>query len=153
MHTLKIYTDRLKGGHLLKVEETLSPDFLDIQEKELLFQEPVRVTGDIYLAEDHLVMHLTMETSATLPCSICNTAVHTPIFIKNAYLTEPLDEIKHALFDVTERIRETILLQVPLFAECNCGQCPERKEIKKFLKSEEIPSASKEIVHFPFADL
>jgi uncharacterized metal-binding protein YceD (DUF177 family) len=157
MEALKVYVDRLKDGHHLKIKEILPPNFLDVQDEELLFQEPVHISGEIYLAEDHLVMHLTIGTSALLPCSICNGAVCSPIAIKDVYLTEPLEEIKNALFDVTERIRETILLQIPLFTECNQGKCPEREKIKPFLKSEETSLASKsipkEVTYFPFADL
>lgn len=153
MENLKIYIDRLKGGHPLKIEETLSPEFLDVHEEELAFEEPVHVKGEAYLAEDHLVMHLAIKTSAILPCAICNDAVVSPIGVKDVYLTEPLSEIKTAIFDLTDLVRETILLQIPLFVECKGGKCPERDNIKRFLKPEEKSSASEEINHFPFADL
>lgn len=153
MEQLKIYIDRLKGGHPLKIEECLSPDFLDIHEEELHFKEPVHIQGEAYLADDHLVMHLSIETEALLPCSICNDAVRTPIVAKNIYLTEPLSDIKTAIFDLTDHVRESILIQVPLFAECNGGKCPDRDNIKKFLKPEEKSSKSGEVSYFPFADL
>ncbi|MBS0605236.1 MAG: hypothetical protein JSS60_09420 [Verrucomicrobia bacterium] len=153
MENLKIYIDRLKGGHTHKIEETLPPEFMDLDDDELLFEEPIHVSGDAYLADDHLIIHLNITTSALLPCSICNDAVETPIAIKNIYLTEPLAEIKGAIYDCAEQVRETILLQTPLFTECNNGKCPERESIKKFLKPEEKPSAPGDIVHFPFADL
>ncbi len=153
MENLKIYIDRLKGGNALKIEETLPPDFLDVDDEELVFEETVRIQGEAYLADEHLVIHLNIETSAFLPCSICNDAVSTPISLKNIYLTEPLSEIKGAIFDLGQQVRETILLQTPLFIECNGGKCPEREHIKKFLKPEEKPSDPGEITHFPFADL
>lgn len=153
MDNLKIYIDRLKGGHTLKIQETLSPEFLDVKDEELIFKDPVRVCGQAYLADDHLVIHLDIETSTSLPCSICNSGVSSPVFIKNHYCTIPLSEIKHAIFDFTESVRETILLQTPLYAECNKGQCPERENIKKFLKSNEKPLDPNEMTHFPFTDL
>jgi uncharacterized metal-binding protein YceD (DUF177 family) len=153
MEKLKIYIDRLKDGQTLKIEETLPPDFLEIQEEELAFEDPIHIRGEAYLADEHLIIHLDIETSAHLPCSICNDAVSIPIAIKNIYLTEPLSEIKNSIFDLAEQVRETILLHTPLFAECNEGKCPERENIKKFLKTNSTSSSPTEITHFPFADL
>jgi uncharacterized metal-binding protein YceD (DUF177 family) len=153
MEKLKIYIDRLKDGQTLKIEETLPPDFLEIQEEELVFEDPVHIRGEAYLADEHLVIHLDIETSAYLPCSICNDAVSTSIAIKNIYLTELLSEIKNSIFDLAEQARETVLLHTPLFTECNEGKCSERENIKKFLKTNEKSSSPKEITHFPFADL
>jgi uncharacterized metal-binding protein YceD (DUF177 family) len=151
MKNLKIYIDRLKGGQTLKLEESLPPDFLDVHEEDLLFAEPVRLKGEAYLANEHLIIHLNIETTACLPCSICNDPVHLPISIKNIYLTEPLDEIKGAIFDITGEVRESILLQTPLFTECHGGKCPERDALQQFLK---LPQNSTEdIANFPFADL
>jgi uncharacterized metal-binding protein YceD (DUF177 family) len=153
MENLKIYIDRLKGGHTQKIEESLPPDFLEVKDEELAFNDPVRIWGTVCLADEHLVIHLDIETSACLPCSICNDAVSIPIVIKNIYLTQPLTEINGAIFDLTEQVRETLLLQTPLFAECRRGKCPERESIKKFLKPDETPSDPGDVTHFPFADL
>jgi uncharacterized metal-binding protein YceD (DUF177 family) len=152
MENLKIYIDRLKGGQTLKIDETFSPDFLDVDDEDLLFEVPVQLKGEAYLANEHLIIHLNIETAACLPCSICNDLVRIPIVIKNIYLTEPLAEIKGAIFDLTCEIRESILLQTPLFTECHNGECPERENLKQFLKSPHKESKN-DIVHFPFANL
>lgn len=155
MENLKIYIDRLKHQPQ-KIKETLSPDFLGIDEDDLVFEEPVQLNGEVYIADDHLIIHLQIETSAYLPCSICNNPVETPISIKNLYLTHLLAEIPGAIFDLTEEIRESILLQTPLFTECNNGQCAERENIKKFLSPDQrIPEMNGGDTHnhFPFADL
>jgi hypothetical protein len=152
MDSLKIYIDRLKGGQILKIDEALSPDFLEIDEKDLLFEAPVQLKGKAYLANnEHLIIHLHIETTACIPCSICNDLIQIPIIIKNIYLTKPIVEIKGALFDIIDEVRESILLQTPPFTECNHGKCPERENLKQFLK----PSQKKDttdILHFPFAD-
>ena len=152
MENLKIYIDRLKGGQTLKIDETLSSNFLDIHEQDLLFEGPVRLKGEAYLANEHLIIHLNIETTATLPCSVCNDPVHIPIVIKNIYLTESLSKIKGATFDMTDEVRESILLQTPLFTECHQGKCPEREKLKKFLNAQQKQS-NDDIAHFPFADL
>lgn len=152
MENLKIYIDRLKGGQTLKIDETISSDFLEIDEKDLLFEDFVQIKGKIYLADEHLIIHLDIKTSAYLPCNICNDSVHVPIVMKNIYLTKPLSEIKKTIYDLTEEVRESILLQAPPFVECNGGNCPERSGLKKFLKTEQ-KIKSNEIIHFPFAGL
>ena len=153
MDNLKIYIDRLNGGQTQEIDETLAPDFLDVNEKELSFKDPVHIKAEVYLADDYLVIDLNADTFAWLPCSICNENVRTPITIKNFHLTQPLAEIKAAIFDLVEKVREVILLQTPLFTECNEGKCPERENIKKFLKPDEKPSNPADINYFPFADL
>jgi uncharacterized metal-binding protein YceD (DUF177 family) len=147
---MKIYIDRLKNDTTQKIEETLVPDFLGVQEKDLSFIHPIHVAGEAYLADDHLVLHLSIDTIATLPCSICNQPVQTPIHTHHLYSTHPLSEIPGIIFDLAEEIREIILLQTPAFAECSGGSCPERESVKKFFTSPE-PQAHE--VNFPFADL
>lgn len=153
MEKFKIYIDRLKNGHVEKFVTTTSPAFLEIDEDELTFHDGVQVKGEAYLADDHLVAHVSVTTSAFLPCSICNTPVRIPISIKDVYTT-PLAEIHSAIYDLTDQVRETILLQIPLFAECHEGKCPEREEIKKFFNMHSQPKeGNSSQVHFPFADL
>ena len=153
MENLKIYIDRLQNDHSIEIKETLQPSFLDVNDDELLFEDPIQLKAEAYLADDHLVIQLNIETSAYLPCSICNDSVATPICAKNIFITVPLAEIKGATYDLTDQVRETILLQTPLFTECHQGKCPERELIKKFLKSEEKASKLGEDINFPFADL
>ncbi len=153
MESLKIYIDRLKDNQTQKIHDTFSPEFLEIEEEDLVFDDPVQLNGEVYIANEHLILHLNIETYAYLPCSICNEAVHTPVVIKNLYLTRPLSEINGAIFDLGDEIRESILLQTPLFIECNQGHCPERENIKKFLSPGQNISQKKDNVHFPFADL
>ncbi len=153
MEALKIYIDRLKNGQNQAIKETLTPEFLDIQDEELAFKDPVQVKAEAYVTDDFLVIHLTTETSAWLPCSICNESIRTPISIKNLALTIALEEIKGAIFDLTEKLRDTILLQTPLYTECNNGKCPERENLKKFLNSEEKTSGNGDHSYLPFSDL
>jgi uncharacterized metal-binding protein YceD (DUF177 family) len=153
MDNLKIYIDRLNGGQTQKIEETLAPDFLELDEEDLVFDDPVTLQGEVYIANEHLVIHLNIATFAYLPCSICNDAVHSPIVIKSLYLTRALSEIHGAIFDLADEIRESVLLQTPLFVECDKGKCPERDNLKKFLKpNQNIPEVGED-THFPFADL
>ncbi len=149
----KIYIDQLRDGHAEKISENLSPEFLDVHEEDLSFVDPVDVKGEAYLAENDLVLHLDIHTMATIPCAICNAQVKVPIAMKDFYHTLPAVEIKSAIYNFQEMLRENILLATPLFAECNDGQCPERAELKKFFRDEGSDKKSEDEGYHPFADL
>lgn len=150
----RIFVEQLRDGTVEEIDETLSPDFLEIKEKELSFSQPVVVKGQVYLAEDMLILHLDIKTTATLPCAICNGPAEVPIAIKGFYHAIPLDEIKGAIYDFREILRETILLEVPILAECHQGKCPQRESLKKYLKKESVPGSKEdEDGYRPFADL
>ncbi len=150
-----IYIDRLRDGQTLKIDEVCPTDFLEIHEDELSFLEPVTIQGKAYLADDHLVLQLDIRAQFVMPCSICNEKATLPIEIKNFYYVVPVEEIPTHMFDYSELLREEILLQVPTFAECQGGKCPERTTLTPYLKKEDKLPASlkKDHVHYPFADL
>lgn len=143
----KIYVDRLKDSEVEKIDLQVTPTFLEVNDEELSFQNPVTLSGEAYLASDHLILQLKARTQASMPCSICNNQIEISIAVENSYHSIPLAELKGAIFDYTELLREAILLQAPQFTECQNGKCPERENVKKFLKK---PSTS---THFPFAEL
>lgn len=147
----KIYIEQLREGHEEKIYEKLDPDFLDIQEPDLVFDKPVELDGVTYLAEHELVFHWNIRTEAIIPCSICNEPVKVPIHIQNFYYSEPIKEIKSGVYNFKDLLRETILLEVPAFVECD-GQCPRRQEYQKYLK-EPSNRPSDEEGYQPFADL
>lgn len=146
----KIYIEQLREGHEEKIDEMLDPGFLDIQEPDLVFDKPVKLEGVAYLAEHELVLHWDIRTEALVPCSICNEPVRVPIHIQNFYYSEPTEEIKSGVYNFKDLLRETILLEVPAFAECSGGKCPKRQEYQKYLKESSNPSD--ENGYHPFAD-
>lgn len=130
----KIYVDQLRDGHEEDIHENFPPDFIDVNEKDLSFKDPVTVEGKAYLAEDSLILHFEIETIATIACAVCNTPVKVQVSIENFYHAEPLEEIKSGIYNLQDILRETILLETPKFAECNSGKCAEREKISKYLK-------------------
>lgn len=151
----RIYIEQLRDGHVEEISENLTPEFLDVNEKDLVFTEPVVVSGQAYLAGDELVLHMNVSTKGKMPCIICNELVDVEIKIEGFYFNVPLEEIRTGIYNYKQMLRETILLETPHFCECNQGNCPRRKEIDKYLKKEET-SGSREMQeerHQPFADL
>lgn len=146
----KIYIDRLRNGKAQVVNETVSPDFLEVEEEGLQFRKPIEVSGEAYIAEEELVLHLTIKAEALMPCAICNEMTPIEVFLDNFYEVVPLEDIKGAIFDMRSSLREEILLQIPHTIECHMGKCPARKDYSHYLREEE----AKETDGFhPFADL
>lgn len=148
----KIYIEQLRDGHIEAVKEVFSPEFLEVDEKDLKFSDPVNVQGEVYLAEDNLVLHFDVETFAKIPCSICNEPTKEKISIKGSYHAIPLDEVRSGVFNFQEVLREIVLLETPSLAECNQGNCPQRKSIEKYLKKDHS-SGDLDEGYQPFANL
>lgn len=141
---LKIYVARLSDERTELIDETLSPDFIDVNEEDLVFNSDIKLRGKAYLAEDHLVIQLDIDTEAIIPCAICNEGVQKEITINGFYHTEEFDKIRGQVCDYTAPLREAILLEIPSHVECE-GNCPKRAELKNYLQKGEN--------QFPFSDL
>jgi uncharacterized metal-binding protein YceD (DUF177 family) len=149
-----IHIDRLKEGKSLKIEETFSPKDLDLGDDSLTFDSRIEIKGNTYLAEDHLVIQLDIKGSAIMPCLVCNKETKIPFFLKNVYITKPTDDISSGSFSFKDDLREAIYLDLPAYAECQEGDCPERKNMQNYLKqSSSSGAAKKEDHYFPFNSL
>lgn len=149
----KIFVEQLRGGHERKFNEKLSPDFLDINEEDLAFNKDIELEGVAYLADDELILHWDIRAEALVACTICNDKVPVEIHIQNFYHSEPLSEIKTGIYNFKDLLRDTILLEVPHFAECNGGKCSKRKDIAKYLKNRSEEESDQDEGYQPFADL
>lgn len=142
-----IYIDRLTDGKTQEISQEISPSFIDVCEEELKFQVPVHIEGEAHVAQDTLVLRLSIETQATMPCSICNQEMQIKIEISDSYFSEEIASIAHGVFNYKALLRESILLEVPLTAECD-GSCKERENMAHLLKNKQ----NKDQI-YPFADL
>lgn len=147
----QIFIEQLRDGHQKDIHEKVPADFLDVHEKDLSFKKNVTIDGEAYLAGDMLMMHLTLSAVAVIPCSVCNEPVDVEIELPEVYHAEPLQDIKTGVFDFSEVVREGILLEIPLIAECDGGKCRKRKEIEKYLASPNKKPGDEG--YKPFADL
>lgn len=144
---LKIYTERLKEGQ----KETFSGSISCLsmpEEKDLSFKKEIELSGEAYVAGDHLIIKLDAKAIAFMPCCVCNNPVTVQVNLCDFYHAEPLEEIKSSIFDFSELVRTDLLLQLPQFAECQ-GSCSERKNLKQFLKEKNTACNA----NFPFAEL
>lgn len=150
-----IYINPLKKGKVEAIDQQFSPEFLDVREEALEFNFDVAVKGEAYVADQDLILHLDIKTKATIPCSICNEPVNEDVEIKGFYYVEPLANIKSGVFDMSEPIREAVLLETPPFVECNQRKCPQRKKLEKYLSHprEERENGEEISEYHPFKDL
>jgi len=144
----KIYVHRLTEGRKERIEERIDPTFMDVAESELSFTSPVLVKGEAFLATDTLILRLRVETETVMPCAICNKDVRIKILIPNFCHTEELSGIKGGIFDYSGILREAVLLELPMTAECE-NSCPERETISVFLSSRKHKGEE----YRPFEDL
>lgn len=77
--------EHLQEGKSVAISENFDPKFLEINDEDLSFSNPIEVNGKAYLAEDMLIIQLDMKGGASLPCSICNKKVAVPFFMKRLY--------------------------------------------------------------------
>lgn len=147
---LKICIDRLSSGKTEKIEGVINSSFLGVMEKELQFPSPVVLSGEAYLADDHLIIHLNASTKARMPCAICNEMIETDLTVDHFYHAEAIEDIKGAVFDYSEPLREAILIELPRYIECRSGNCPERKAIAPYLRKSDKSDGESQ---FPFAGL
>ena len=148
---LKVHTGRMKEGKAEVFSGDIQANSLLPNESDLLFPESLHLSGEAYLAGDHLIIKLEAKTSAELPCAVCNTPSKVPITLHDFYHAEPLEEISSGVFDFSDLLREDLLLELPQFTECK-GSCPERENIVKYLK-DGVKTPSSHDIQFPFADL
>ncbi len=151
-HELNIFVEQLSEGEPKKVNLSLPSDMLGVQENDLILESPISISGEIYITDHHLIIHLTAKTKAKMRCSICNELTDISLDA-TIYESLPISELKSSIFDYSSLIKEELLLQLPLFCECQ-GNCPERIHLKSFLKeAQPKKNTSSETTHFPFADL
>lgn len=129
-----IYIEPLRQRETTEIDEVYSPDFLGVDDEDLSFTDEVRVHGEAYLAGEALILTFSIHAQGVIPCAICNEPVEVKIDIPSFSHAEPIEDLKAGVFNFREVLREAILLEVPLFVECESGQCPKRKELEKYLK-------------------
>lgn len=128
----RIYVDRLSDGRVEEINLSFDPAFMDVQEEELAFPSQVAIKGKAYVSDGRLILSLKLQTHAQLPCSICNQLTKIPVVIGDFIHTQEIATIKGNIFNVSHVLREAILLELPLTAECLNGACPQREELKQY---------------------
>lgn len=128
-----INIDRLRKKGNLSLNMAVPSNFLEIEGDELQFGAQVDIQGEAYIVDDRLIFHLDLIIPAIVACTICNGDAHRTVKINNLYHIEEISELKSPIFDFSTVLRQEILLEVPKFAECRDGNCPQRETFKAYL--------------------
>ncbi len=149
--SFKVYINDLAKGktHGLEIKEPA--EVLEIEDSELEMIGDLSVIGEVYIAGNELILHLSLNVTAQLPCKFCNGPAEVPIEVNDLYETIEVDKLKTGIFNFLEIVKENLLIEVPFLAECNQGNCSERAEMGKYLSKEE--SSNKDQGQKPFANL
>lgn len=148
---LEIVVDRLHDGHIEEIDCELSSAFLDLREEEVVFPAPISVRGSVYSTGDHLIFDYDVATRVQMPCSICNRPVEIDLVVREGQAVEEISHCPAGIWDCREVVRESLLLELPPFVECEKGNCPRRAEIEPYLRKES--GLDEEPRYHPFADL
>jgi len=129
---LPLYIDRLRDGRIENIEQELDPKQLDIIDDEIDCVKPIATSIKAYLADDFLIICLSLSAELLLHCRICNEQFAFPLTLSHIDQEIPLDEIHDAVFDVASMIREILLVEVPAYPQCGGKVCCNRDSIKKY---------------------
>lgn len=138
MDDLKLYIDRIKANEYTDFSFIGSPEIMETSEKDASYEEEIVINGSSIIANDHLVVNITIQTSAKSFCKICNEPIDFPVEIEEKHAAFALEKIKSGIFLLESYIRDLIFLHTPRFMECN-NNCPERDVIKKYLTTSNDP--------------
>lgn len=150
---LRIYIDHLKEGDPHEIAETLDPSFLDIQESDgVRAKKPIVIEGSAYLVGEFLILSLDIQTELEIPCAVCNEPFSIKMHLPSWTHEEPLAEIKKGVFDFSQVLRDTVLLEIPFYPQCGGKTCANRQKVEKYLKKDEPEDKSHE-EYRPFENL
>ncbi len=128
-----INIDQVRKSGNLSLNMSVSSDFLNIDESEIHFGPQVDIRGEAYVVDDRLILHLDLIVPAILVCKMCSGDAPITIDINSLYHIEEIKNLKTTIFDFSSVLRQEILLEVPRFAECRGGNCPDRETMKAYL--------------------
>lgn len=141
---MRIYIDRLKEGQEQLFHEMVEcSEIFDVEEVGALALKPVDLAFKAYLAGHELVIEWqSIKAACRVNCTVCNEPFEFPIVIEEGRHIEPVSSIRGAVFNPSSLVREQILLEVPSYAECKEGACPERETLKRYIDKENYGSTT-----------
>ena len=152
LHKLHIRIEAEAEGEQTPFEEQLDPSFLDLsKDDELTSPSEVRVRGTACRSGEWVLVEGSIETALGMPCSMCNeqTVFSIGPFVWKTDL--PATDVKGGEIDLTDALREAILLEVPYVVKCGGKECRNEASFRQYL----VPEATEENEerHQPFRTL
>lgn len=120
---MKINVSEIPKNGLVLEERSTGKD-LDIQRKDLEFNEPIKMKASVNCEYDNVLIHLSVEATAEFPCSRCLERGYYNIK-KEIDIVRPLSESE--IIDINEIAKDELILDYPIKLLCreDCnGICP-----------------------------
>lgn len=136
-HVLRVRIDSSRSDSEVVFTERLSRDFFDLaSDDELSPQSDILVFGKAYCASEWIMVQALVTTLVCLPCSICDERCLLPIQLKQWEQSIPISSVKNGVIDLSESLREDLLLEVPNFIQCGGDTCKHADELRSYFRAE-----------------
>ena len=135
---LCIRIDGSADGEPTLFEEQLDPAFLDLLKgDELVPSSEVQVRGTAYRTGEWVVVEGEVETTMSMPCAMCNEQTVFSVGPLSWKADSPVTDVKNGMLDLTETLREAVLLEVPYVVKCGGKVCRNEQTVRQYLVSDE----------------
>ena len=121
--------------------------FLELHDEELSAVQPISLKGTCSLVDGWIIITAHIQATLHAICSMC--ADDTDIVIDLPHWEHTEEFSTQNTLDITEAVREAILLEAPFFPLCGGSVCRNIDKIRTFIRSED----ETEETHTPFRDL
>jgi hypothetical protein len=130
------------------VDDSVDAQFLDLaNDDELQVTKPIVIKGRIYRTSEWLIIDASIRAVFNAACPLCNDSFELPVEIASWNHQQLISDVDGQTWDITEALRESILIEVPFFAQCGGSSCKNYKEVEPFIRAD----APEECGHQPFA--
>jgi uncharacterized metal-binding protein YceD (DUF177 family) len=135
-------------------EECVSHELLDLhRDDELSPVSDIFVTGKAYRTQEWIMIEAQVKVSMRLPCSMCNELCTFAIELLPWEESVEARSVKDGMVDLSQELRDAILLEVPFYTRCGSDTCRNIDEFQKYLAPENRAAADGEEKNQPFLSL
>ena len=121
---------------VFSVQMQCCPTFLDLADGDELFAtSDVEIVGQVCCVEKSILFRGNVRACFSLPCAVCNERFNLDVSLTEWMHEEAWQKVQGRKWDLSEPIREALLLQVPFYPRCGGEECCHREEIDQFLYS------------------
>jgi len=132
-NALILYLDHLQPDEEMAVSYTIDPAFLDFNPKdEVQPSRPVVVEGTCSLVDDFVILNLLVKAFFSVHCAHCNEQFEYEVCIDHFAHQELLENIEQKKWNLSEIVREAIVLELPFFPQCGGKKCLHIDELRKY---------------------
>jgi uncharacterized metal-binding protein YceD (DUF177 family) len=142
---LQIRIDSSQNEGEVLFEEIISRTLLDLHnDDELSPLSDIFVSGKAYRTQEWIMIEAQVKVSMCLPCSMCNEP--SSFFIELLPWEESVEvsSVKDGMVDLSQELRDAILLEAPLCIRCGGDACRNIDEFRKYLAPENRTADSEE---------